>query len=34
MRIKIEDFGQNPWGQSADKNGQTANRPDPNADKI
>jgi hypothetical protein len=34
MQIKIGDFGQNPWGQSADKNGQTGNGPDPHADKI
>jgi hypothetical protein len=34
MRIKIEDFGQNPWGQSADKNGQSGGRPDSHADKI
>ena len=34
MQIKIEDLGQNPWGQSEDKNGQTGNMPDSNVDKI
>jgi hypothetical protein len=34
MQIKIEDFGQNPWGQSVDKNGQSGSGPDPHADKI